>query len=156
MKIAIIAALADGRVIGDAGGIPWHLSDDLRRFKRLTTGHALLMGRKTFESIGRPLPHRRNVVVSHRAVPGVEHYPSIPQALEALQDAEIVFVIGGGELYAQMLERADLLYLTIVHRTVSGDTVFPAYEHMIGSAFRLVAREEHEGFVYEDYERITS
>lgn len=154
MRLSIIAALNRDRVIGIGGNLPWHVSEDLRRFKRLTIGHTVLMGRKTYESLGKPLPNRRNVVLTARSIPGVETYPAISPALLALQDQEQVFVIGGGELYAQMLDSADALYLTIVDQQVQGDTFFPPYAHLIGSTFRLVHSEQHEGYRFEDYERV--
>jgi dihydrofolate reductase len=153
VKIAIIAAIAKNRVIGKEGKLPWHISEDLKRFKTLTTGHAVLMGRKTFESLGRPLSNRRNVVLSSKPIPGVETCSSIPEALETLASEEKVFVIGGGQLYAQLLDRADLLYLTILDKEVSGDTFFPAYEHLISAKFNLVSQEVHEGFTFVDYVR---
>ena len=153
MKLAIIAAVGRNRAIGNAGKLPWHLSEDLKRFKRLTTGHAILMGRKTWESIGRPLPGRRNVVLSSSPVPGVETYASAEGALRALASAERVFVIGGGTVYAQLLDRADELYLTLVDREVEADTFFPPYEHLLGSVFREVAREPHGEFEFVDYVR---
>ncbi|RPH29407.1 dihydrofolate reductase [bacterium] len=154
MKLALIVAVAHNRVIGKGGKLPWHISEDLKRFKRLTTGHAVLMGRRTFESIGRPLPNRRNVVISSTAQPGVETYGAVPEALEALQNEERVFVIGGGQLYACLLDSADELYLTLVDKDVEGDTFFPPYEHLLGARFREVGREEHEGYTFVDYQRI--
>ena len=106
MKLIIIAALNGDRVIGVHGKLPWHVSEDLKRFKRLTMGHTVLMGRKTYESMGKPLAQRRNVVLTSREIPGVETYPTIGDALRALQDQERVFVIGGGELYTQFLDSA--------------------------------------------------
>jgi len=154
VKLAIIVAVARNRVIGKGGKLPWHISEDLRRFKRLTTGHAVLMGRKTFESIGRPLPNRRNVVISSTPQAGAETYRSISEALEALQNQEKVFVIGGGQLYARLLDSADELYLTLVDRDVEGDTFFPLYEHLLGTKFREVGREEHEGYAFVDYQQL--
>lgn len=151
MKLLIIAALSRNRVIGNDGKLPWHISEDLRRFKRLTTGRAVLMGRRTFESLGKPLANRRNVVLTSRTIPGVETYATIPAALEALSKEEKVFVIGGGEIFSQFLQRADEWHLTLIHRDVKGDTFFPPYEHLIGSAFLLVNKEEHEGFTFLDY-----
>lgn len=154
MKLSIIAALNRDRVIGVGGKLPWHVSEDLKRFKRLTTGHTVLMGRKTYESMGKPLSNRRNVVLTSQKIPGVETYPTIGHALQALQDQEQVFVIGGGELYAQLLDSAQAMYLTIVDQDVKGDTFFPSYEHLIGSTFRLVNSEQCEGYRFEDYERV--
>lgn len=154
MKLIIIAALSRNRVIGRGGKLPWHISEDLQRFKRLTTGHAVLMGRKTFESIGKPLSHRRNVVLTSREIPGVETYPTLSQALQALGNQDQVFVIGGGQLFAQLIEHADAMHLTLLDRDVEGDTYFPPYEHLIGTRYKLLSREQHEGFVFEDYEKV--
>ena len=153
MKLAIIAAVGRNRAIGNGGKLPWHLSEDLKRFKRLTTGCPVLMGRKTWESLGRPLPGRRNVVLSSSPVAAVETYASAEEALHALDSAERVFVIGGGLVYARLLERADELYLTLVNRDVEADTFFPPYEHLIGTLFREVAREPHGEFEFVDYVR---
>ena len=128
MKIIIIAALNENRVIGKDGKLPWHISDDLKRFKSLTVGHTVLMGRKTYESIGKPLPNRRNVVITSGQISEIETYNSIEIALERLKDEEKIFVIGGGTIYAQLLDKADCLYLTIVHNKIEGDTYFPEYE----------------------------
>jgi dihydrofolate reductase len=154
VKLAIIVAIAHNRVIGKDGKLPWHISEDLKRFKRLTTGHAVLMGRKTFESIGRPLPNRRNVVISSTPRPGVETYRTVAEALEALKDQEKVFVIGGGQLYACLLDSVDELYLTLVDKNIEGDTFFPPYEQLLGTRFREVVREEHEGYRFVDYQRV--
>ena len=154
MKLAIIAAIARNRAIGKDGKLPWHISEDLKRFKRLTTGHAILMGRKTYESLGRPLPNRRNVVLSSTPMRGVESYSSIPVALRALHNEEHVYVIGGGQIYAQLLDRTDELYLTLVDQHVEGDTFFPPYEQLIGTRFKLAHREEREGFSFVDYVRM--
>ena len=154
MKLAIIAAIARNRVIGKEGKLPWHISEDLKRFKRLTTGHAVLMGRKTFDALGRPLPNRRNVVLSSTPVKGVESYRSISEALKKLENEDLVFVLGGGQIYSQLLEKADYLHLTIIERDVEGDTFFPHYEHLIGKLFKLVNTEPREGFTFLDYERV--
>jgi dihydrofolate reductase len=153
VKLAIIAAVGHHRAIGKDGRLPWHIPEDLRRFKRLTTGHAVLMGRGTWESLGRPLPGRRNVVLSSSPVPGIESYASLEESLRALASAERVFVIGGGNVYAQIIDRADELYLTLVDRDVDADTFFPPYEHMLGTVFREAAREHHPGFEFVDYVR---
>ena len=154
MKLAIIAAIARNRAIGKDNTLPWHISEDLQRFKRLTTGHTVLMGRKTYDSIGKPLSGRRNVVVSRSRLKGVETYTSLDAALGALADQELVFVIGGGELYAQVLERADELFLTIVDREVDADTFFPPFEHLLGKMFQLVHRELRDGYSFAEYTRM--
>jgi dihydrofolate reductase len=156
VKLAIIAAVAQNRAIGVGGRLPWHISEDLKRFKRLTMGHAILMGRKTFESIGRPLPGRRNIVLSSHPLTGVETYSTLNAALDALADQERVFVIGGGQLYAQLLERADEIYLTLVHTEVEADTYFPPYKNVLHNQFGLVHREDHDGFTFLDYHRTLS
>lgn len=155
MKLALIAAIGKNRVIGKDGTLPWHISDDLKRFKKLTTGHTVLMGRRTFEGIGHVLPNRRNVVLSSKAIPDVETYRSIPEALQALAGEETVFVIGGGQVYAQLLVHVDLLYLTLVNQEIDGDTFFPPYEHLIGTVFKPLNRQAHDGFTFEDYARIS-
>jgi dihydrofolate reductase len=153
VKLAIIAAVGHRRAIGKDGKLPWHFPEDLKRFKRLTSGHALLMGRGTWESLGRPLPGRRNVVLSSSAVPGIESYASLDDSLRALATVEKVFVIGGGAVYAQLIDRADELYLTLVDREVDADTFFPPYEHLLGTVFRESAREHHQEFEFVDYVR---
>lgn len=153
MKLALIAAIGRNRVIGKNGGLPWHISADLKRFKRLTTGHPIVMGRKTFESIGKPLANRRNVVVSSRPIKEVETHNSLDDALSALSKEDLVFIIGGGSLYAQALQRADLLFLTFVDYEGEGDVVFPPYEELLDTEFKQVVREDHDGFAFVDYVR---
>ncbi len=141
--ISIIAAMAENRVIGRNNALPWHLPEDLKRFKRLTLGHAVIMGRRNYESIARPLPGRRNIVVTRHpdyAAPGCVVVHSLDEALSAAGDDEEIFVIGGAELYAQFLPRAARLYLTLVHAEVDGDTLFPAFDW---NEWRETARERH-------------
>ena len=143
MKLTLIAALADNRVIGRAGTLPWHLPDDLRRFKSLTMGRPILMGRRTFDSIGRALPGRRNLVLTHRPdtlPPGVEAVVSLPAALEICAEAVELCVIGGAELYRLTLPLATRLELTQVHATIDGDVLFPEYDP---AQWRELARSEH-------------
>lgn len=154
MKLIIIAAISRNRVIGKDGKMPWHISEDLKRFKQLTTGHTILMGRKTYESLGKALPNRRNVVLSSKDIPDVETYHSLADVLIALEKEEKVFVIGGGELYAQLLDQADELHLTLVDQEVAGDTFFPPYEHLIGTMYKLTNKEARDGFTFVDYERV--
>ncbi len=154
MRLIIIAALNRKRVIGKDGKIPWHISEDLKRLKKLTTGHALLMGRGTFESLQTPLPNRRHVVLTSHSLPGVETYATIPEALRALKDQEKVFIFGGGKIFAAMLGMADEWLLTLVHNDEDGDTFFPPYEHLVGTVFREVRREKKEGFEFVDFARM--
>lgn len=154
MRLIIIAALNRKRVIGRSGRIPWHISEDLKRLKKLTVGHTLLMGRRTYESLQTPLPNRRHVVLTSRTIPGVETYATIPEALKALRDQEKVFIFGGGEIFAEMLEQADEWLLTLVENDEDGDAFFPPYEHLVGKKFREVKREKREGFEFVDFEKL--
>lgn len=151
MKLIIIAAVNQKRVIGRNGKIPWHIPEDLKRFKELTTGHTVLMGRKTFESIGKVLPERRNVVVTSRSLPDIEYYHSIEEALIKLKSEEKVFIIGGGEIFRQTLERADELLLTLIENQEEGDTLFPEYDQIIKQKFRLAEEEKKKGFSFLRY-----
>lgn len=133
MKISMIAAMAHDRVIGKDNQMPWHLPADLAHFKRVTLGKPVLMGRKTFESIGRPLPGRRNLVISRNPdyqAEGIEVVSSVEAALALLAGSSVeeLMVIGGGHLYAEMLPSADCLYLTRIDLAVEGDTRFPAFD----------------------------
>lgn len=144
MELAIIVAAAENHVIGKDNGLIWHLSADLKRFKTLTTGHAILMGRKTFESMGRALPNRRNVVISGNpgfAAPGAEVVPNIAEALQLLEAEEQVFVIGGGTIYREFWDKASRLYLTEVHTSPEGDTYIPAIDP---DRWELICREDHQ------------
>ena len=118
--------MSNNRVIGNNNELIWKLSSDLKRFKELTTGHPVLMGRKTYESIGRPLPNRRNIIITRNLeyeVEGCETVSSLEEAL--LLTNNNCFIIGGGEIYKQSLEVADKIYLTLVHKDFEGDTSFP-------------------------------
>lgn len=139
-EIVLVAAMARNRVIGRAGGMPWHLPADLAHFKALTTGHAVIMGRRTFESIGRPLPRRTNIVVS-RGRPNLPESVVLAGSLDAaLEQAtgERVMVIGGGEIYRQALPRADRLELTLIDAVIPGDTRFP---DVSGGDWRLASMQ---------------
>jgi dihydrofolate reductase len=151
--VALIAAVADNGVIGKDGGLPWRIPADLRWFRERTMGHHVVMGRKTWASIGRPLPGRTNVVVSRSLDPsgpegredessGVTVVDGLARALElaAIAGDDEVFVIGGAELYRSALPLADRLYLTRVHAVIEGDTWFPALDP---AAWVEVAREPH-------------
>ena len=127
MTLSIIVAIASDGAIGRANDLLWHLPADLKRFKELTTGHTILMGRKTFESLPRgPLPNRRNIIISRSlpAQPGAEVYPTIQQAMEACASDEEVFIIGGGEIYRQLLPDTERIYLTRVQASFPDAEVF--------------------------------
>ncbi|GHF78341.1 type 3 dihydrofolate reductase [Thalassotalea marina] len=129
--LSMIVAHADDRVIGKDNDMPWHLPADLAYFKKTTLGKPVIMGRKTYESIGRPLPGRLNIVISRDAsyqAEGVTTVLSVDKALEVAGDVEEIMVIGGGAIYAHCLDKADRLYITHIKAKVDGDTTFPAYD----------------------------
>lgn len=143
--LAFVVAAAENGVIGRDNQLIWHLPADLKHFKQLTQGHPVVMGRRTYESIGRPLPNRTNIVVTRQAdwqADGCETAQSVPAALElASQLDEQVFVIGGAEIYRQALPAADTIYMTEVHHNFEGDVTFPELDHAV---WREEARERHE------------
>lgn len=141
--VTLVVAMDLRGVIGRAGGLPWRLPDDLRRFKALTLGKSVIMGRKTFESIGRPLPQRRNIVVTRDprfAAPGIEVAASLEAALVLCRQEPEVMVIGGAEIYRAALPSADKIELTRVESEVDGDVHFPALDP---AEWRESAREYH-------------
>jgi dihydrofolate reductase len=160
MEFSIIVATSKNNVIGRDGGIPWHLSADLKRFKSLTTGHPIVMGRRTFESIGRPLPGRRNIVISNsvNAIEGCDVIKSVDDLLNDKSLDGMIFIIGGGEIYKQFLPYAKKVYLTEVETEIAdGDTFFPELNPM---EWIEVGRESHEAdekndfnYSFVDYER---
>ena len=160
---ALIAAIARNGVIGADNALPWRLPADLRRFRSLTTGHTIVMGRKTWESLRHPLPERQNVVVTRTAdyaAAGATVVASLDAALAAAMRPAPVFCIGGGELYRAALPRADALYLTEIDRDYAGDATFPPFER---AAWREVARETHVpvaagdvGYAFVTYRRALS
>ncbi len=133
MIVSLIYAQSENGVIGQNNQLPWHLPADLQHFKKITTGHTIVMGRKTYESIGRPLPNRRSVVVSRHGFQdqGVDVCPSFETAVELCAGEKEVFVIGGAELFATALAHADCVYRTIVHTNVDGDVTLPELDEAI-------------------------
>ena len=132
MKISLIAAIASNRVIGNQGQMPWHLSADLKRFKQITLGAPVMMGRKTFDAIGKPLPGRQNIIISHNLnykQPNCLTFTDISLALKNFQHCPELFIIGGATLYQAMLPFADYLYLTVINKNFSGDTFFPEIDY---------------------------
>jgi dihydrofolate reductase len=146
VRISLVAAVARNGVIGRENGIPWRIPEDLARFRELTVGHPVVMGRRTWDSLPkrfRPLPGRRNVVVTRNSAwegEGAKRAGSLEDALRLVHGAERVFVIGGGELYAQALPLADELLLTEIDEDVEGDTWFPSWER---AEFDETGREQH-------------
>ena len=147
--IKAIVAMAENRVIGNAGAIPWHLPDDFKFFKATTMGHAILMGRKTYESIGKPLPGRENIVLS-RTMPetaGVTILRSLDELKEPT-DGRDLFVIGGEEIYRLLLPRVQELYVTMVPRTIEGDTRFPEFETRFDTGTKVLETNDFSVFRY--------
>lgn len=154
MLIAMVAAMAANRVIGLDNQMPWHLPADLKHFKAVTLGKPVVMGRKTFESIGRPLPGRRNIVISRQVSPqngAVEWVNSVEQALNLLADVPEVMIIGGAEIYRQCLPFASRLYLTEIDLETAGDTWFPDYQAVANwqtVSDEYFTKDEHNPFAH--------
>jgi len=143
-EVTLIVAVSDNGVMGRDNALPWHLPDDLKRFKRLTMGKPVIMGRKTFESIGKPLPGRLNIVVTRDTNylhEGVQVVHGVDEALEAAADAPEAMVIGGAELFRLFLPQAGRIHLTRVHGTVDGDVMWPALDIR---QWDVIERERHE------------
>ena len=157
--VSIIVAVAENGTIGDKNTLLWHIREDMIHFRTITSGHPVIMGRKTFESIGRPLPKRTNVIVTrgNNEFEGCKVAHSIEEAIAMFPAEEEVFIIGGAQIYEQALPLADKLYLTIVHRPYDGDTSFPALDMSEWSELSRQDFEHGEEFEYPfsfiDYER---
>ncbi len=157
--LALIAAVAANGVIGAGNQLPWRLPEDMKRFRGLTSGHAVIMGRKTWESLPHALPNRQNIVVTrdpcYRA-PGAEVAPTLERALSLVRLPAPAFCIGGGEIYRAALARAGTLYLTEIDRDFEGDVTFPLFDR---ADWREVSRESHEadgfGYHFVTYVRLT-
>ena len=161
MRISLIVAMSENQVIGNRGQLPWHLSADLKQFKKLTMGHHIIMGRKTFESIGRLLPGRMSIMITRQSrysAQGALVANDLDQALQLATGDSEIFVIGGAEIYRQAIDWVDRLYLTRVHATIDGDTFFTDFEP---DAWRLVADVRHKSddkndfdYSFEVYDRV--
>ena len=150
-SLFLVAAVARNGVIGANGRLPWHLPDDLRYFKKVTLGHPEIMGRRTWESLGRPLPGRRNIVVTRRAgyaAPGASVTASLAGAVALCAGEAAAFVIGGAELYAEALPLADGLVLTEIDRDYEGDVRFPAWDRAAWRASRIEEHASADGLRY--------
>jgi dihydrofolate reductase len=151
MRCSLIVAMERSRVIGRDGDLPWHLSADLKRFKQLTMGHHIIMGRKTFESIGRLLPGRTSVIVTHQSgfkFDGAIVAHSLADAIHAAKNDDEVFVIGGEEIYRQALPLVDRIYLTEVAADIAGDAKFPELNR---EAWNIVEQSQHPATERDDY-----
>lgn len=164
MKISMIAAMAANRVIGLDNQMPWHLPADLQHFKRLTSGKTVLMGRKTYQSIGKALPNRRNLVISRQPAPeqsDVEWFDSLEAALAQVTPDEELMVMGGADIYRQCLAKAQRLYLTFIDADVQGDTWFPDYEteadwQLVDEAKHLPDEKNPYNYRFVTLERVAS
>jgi dihydrofolate reductase len=159
--VSVIAAVADNRAIGLENALPWHLPEDLKRFRSLTMGHHIIMGRKTYESLGRLLPGRKTVIVSRQTdycVEGAITAGSLDAAIAQCGNDEQIFVIGGAELYREALDKADRLYLTEISGDYAADAYFPEYNR---SAWNELTRESHVspegvGYSFVVYQRVAA
>ena len=154
LELIAVAAMSSNRVIGKAGQLPWHLPEDLKFFKELTSGHPVLMGRRTFESIGRPLPNRHNVIIS-KSLDSAPEGTSLISSIEALDDPESglqgkVFVIGGAQVYASLMPRIAEIYLSYIYKEHEGETEFPHFEEGFAK-FSLI--RSHDLFEIRHYAR---
>jgi dihydrofolate reductase len=153
MPLSLIVAMSENGVIGRGGTLPWRLSADLKRFKSLTMGHHLIMGRKTYDSLGRVLPGRTSIVVTRQAnwrpAPELLVAQSVDEAIRMAEHDSEAFVIGGGEIYAQALPRAERIYLTRVEREVEGDTRFPEWNP---AEWQLTFSEPHSADAKNEYD----
>ena len=143
MNINIVVAIAANNAIGKNNKLLWHLPKDLKHFKELTTGHTVIMGRKTYDSVGKPLPNRRNIVVTRQNIniPGCEVVNSLEDALQLGAQEKELDIIGGAEIYRQALPLTNYIYLTIVHQHFDGDTYFPEINY---DEWQEISREDHE------------
>lgn len=144
MIISLIAAMDKNRIIGNDNRLPWHLPADLKHFKAITLNKPIIMGRKTFDSIGKPLPQRRNMVISRQKklnLPGCEVFSSLSDAIKAVDTNEEVMIIGGESIFRESLSLADRLYLTIIDHEFEGDTVFPQWDK---KAWKVISSETHQ------------
>lgn len=143
MKINIVVAIASNNAIGKENKLLWHLPNDLKHFKEVTSGRSIIMGRKTFDSIGRPLPKRRNIIITRQSIeiPGCEVVSSLTEAIELCKSEDEVFIGGGAQIYEQALPITQKIYLTIVHQAFEADTFFPQLDPSVWSE---TAREDHE------------
>ena len=151
--VKIIVAMSKNRVIGDSNTLIWHLPEDLKRFRQLTTGNTIVMGRKTYESIGKPLPNRRSIIITRDpdySVEGCEVVNSLEEAL--LLSNNDCFIIGGGEIYRQVIDIADRIYLTLINKEFEGDTSFPELKDWVEISYEDFSNDDFE-YSFIQYER---
>ena len=143
MTVTIVAAISENHVIGKDNKLLWYLPTDLKHFKDITTGHTVIMGRKTYDSVGKPLPKRRNIIITRTQIKieGCEVVNSIADAMALCAGEDVVFIVGGAEIYKQSMHLTDRMYLTIVHKEFEGDSFFPEIN---SQDWKEVFREDHE------------
>jgi len=143
MTISIVVAISENRAIGKDNKLLWYLPNDLKHFKVITSGHTVIMGRKTYESVGKPLPNRRNIIITRQdiQIEGCEVVNSIKAALELCRTEREIFIVGGAEIYKQSLHLTDRIYLTVVHKQFDGDSFFPEIKK---TDWLQVSREDHQ------------
>jgi dihydrofolate reductase len=142
MTVTIVVAIAENYAIGKNNQLLWHMPADLKHFKQITSGHTIIMGRKTYDSVGKPLPNRRNIIISRQdvTIPGCEVVKSVDEALELCTNEEEVFIVGGAEIYRLAINKNDRIYLTIIHHSFDADSFFPEIDYM---EWKQVSREDH-------------
>lgn len=156
MELVLIAAHDDNLVIGNQGQLPWNIPEDLKHFKKTTMGSPILMGRGVFDEIGRkPLPGRKNVVLTSQSFDNVPCFSKIDEALNYLQNEKRVFVIGGGQIYSALINHCDYMYITEIDGIHEGDVFFPEYRYLIGTEWQEVTRNEMPGYRFIEYKRIS-
>jgi dihydrofolate reductase len=143
MTISIVVAIAENNAIGMHNQLLWHLPADLKHFKQITSHHSIIIGRKTFDSVGKPLPNRRNIIVTRQdiTIEGCEVVKSIDEAIALCKGENEVFIVGGAEIYKQAMDKTDKIYLTIVHKTFDADAYFPEIDHQ---KWKETEREDHQ------------
>lgn len=164
-KISIIAAISENRVIGNENKLLWHIPEDMKRFKKLTTGHAVIMGRKTYESIGKPLPKRTNIIITrdedyktegclvvHSLAEAIRLAKELPADAKAMAGKKI-FIIGGGQIFEQAIKLADKLYLTTVEGEFAGDTFFPDYANFKKIVYEKKSQDNNYRYTFLELER---
>ncbi|MBV8389047.1 MAG: dihydrofolate reductase [Mucilaginibacter sp.] len=142
MTVTIVVAIAENYAIGKHNQLLWHMPADLKHFKQITSGHTVIMGRKTYDSVGKPLPNRRNIIITRQdiIIPGCEVVKSVDAALELCKGEEEVFIVGGAEIYKLAMNKTDRIYLTIIHHSFDADSFFPEIDYM---EWKETAREDH-------------
>jgi dihydrofolate reductase len=143
MIVSIVVAIAENYAIGKNNQLLWHMPADLKHFKNITSGHTVIMGRKTYDSVGKPLPNRRNIIVTRQdiTIEGCEVVKSIEDALALCANEDEVFIVGGAEIYKLAMSKTDCIYLTIIHHSFDADTLFPEIDYM---EWKETAREDHQ------------